>query len=282
MKKQPSLIQKIISPRATYHARAESPKDPTLKGFSSPKSATGSERGRSARYNKALDERDDISSHSPGARARRDDGRFGSDMLRESNEKISSLFDIKWMYEKKEDEEETQRQEATEQDTTTISDNGAGAGAGAENKPNKTVSFIRRKGLGKAESSQKDDKPNTIQKDKKRIWKRKSSLNQSQTKSSTRSLTGIGKDPENQSETKSSKRSFFKRKEKLSSNRSMVCEEEEQQAGQTKDCADWLMNGLCGNNKVEEEKKLSTETKQKQKRKWSLRLNRKRNKGKNA
>mmetsp|Transcript_12673 Transcript_12673/g.23755 ORF Transcript_12673/g.23755 Transcript_12673/m.23755 type:complete len:379 (-) Transcript_12673:129-1265(-) len=250
MSKKPSLIQKIISPRSTNCPKPESPKDPTptFRGFSSPKSETDTEVGRSSRYDRTLEQRDDVSPQSPDAQARRDDGSFASDMLREGNEKISNLFDVAWMYETTKDDE-------TEK-VTPVADAG--------DESNKTRSFTRRKGLSKAESK------------KTRFWRRNSAQNQTQAKSSKRWFTSRKEDSQNPTQSKTARRSLFKRKNNYTSKTSGVVEEEEEvDYEHGKDCADWLMNGMCcGNNNAEEETKQSNA--KKKKRKWRFGLNRRR------
>jgi hypothetical protein len=272
MKKQPSLVQKIISPRSAYNT-TESPKDPSSLKVSP---TSSNKFGLTQRGTKHQDERDDSATQTRDTQMRRDDDGFSSDLLREGNEKISNLFDINWMYSKKEDYKETQQQDVTNQDTS-ISD----TSPSSEIKPKRTVSFVRRQGLKRAESPQKDNTA-LMQKNEKRIWKHNTAVNNSPTKSSTRSIlgrkegSGLNRNkPEDQSETKSSKRSFFRRKKSLESNKAIV-EEEEQESGKAKDCADWLMNGLCGNSQVEEQTKQGKRTNNKKKRRWSFRMNRKR------
>lgn len=296
MKKQSSLVQKIISPRSKSNNAPETSKDPTMKRSSSPKSTDtmADSSTRSSTYfgmrknsglvspkgNKTQDERDDISSRSPRAQTRgRDDISYGSDMLREGNEKISDLFDIKWMYAKKDNDIDQQ------QDMAISGTNGSGS----DTKYNRSASIVRRTGLSRAASPPKDNH-NSRESNKKKIWKRnppvsqsqtKSStaVNQSQTKSSKRTLLGRknkptlkNSKPEDQATTKTTKRSFFRRKKDLASNRAIVEEEEHEEM----DCTDWFMSSLCGNSQAAEQTKQTDEKKKRKRSKWKFKINRKR------
>ena len=254
MKKQPSIIQKIMSPRS-LNTNYETNKDPTMQNQSP--EVTAMERDdisthrsyfdRFSPKGRVQDERDDVPSQPPGAGVQ-PNTRYGSELFRESSEKISSLFDIKWMCGSKAEEKEEPLQEDVDADTTHHDENIPDNAPVAQPRSKKPFFFRRRKRLvHEKENSRKPNRQRTL------FWKKHKSDNQNESKPS---------------------RFFFRKKKGSVSNKSNVVVEEEGNVVAEKDCADWFMSGLCCESPTAEPSR-ERSNRDTQKRRWTWRRNRK-------
>lgn len=249
VQKPPSIMAQLLSPRLA--SRNTDYINPPVEQRLSPRTSARKNSDCATPKISDADQRDDISSRSLNTQSRRD-AENGTGILREGSERVSNLFDMKWMYNNNNEEGATAHEKDKNGQDKSISETYPVDQKDTSGKKKKYV--VRRQGL-----VARKGRSNVAKSDRK-LWNKTKTKNENQ----------------KQKEVKSS-RSIFGRK-KVSSAvklKEEEVEEKEEDEGGTKDCAEWLVTSLCGKAQDEEPSTLTTTANKNKKKKWAWRRNRK-------